>query len=107
MPMINPYITFLLFILFCCGVGVAIYIKFREKANTREQFAFYAVGGITSMGVLAIKSIADNESVCSSMANLIRAVRGQPPVHEQSPPWTDHALIVVILVLCCYYIHSL
>jgi hypothetical protein len=105
--MINFYITAFLFILFLGGLGMAIYVKLRDKSNTREQFAFYAVGGITSLGALAIKSIADHESIWSSMANLIRASSGRAPVYEQSPPWTDHALIVVILISCCYYVHSL
>src|SRR5438270_13360490 len=102
--MYNLVMNILLFTLFVGMFGFAIYVKFIDKSNTRERFAFYAVGSMTSLGTLAIKSLTHNESIWGSMENIAGVIAGKASLPVAAPPWTDHALIVVVFISCCCYI---
>src|SRR6266404_5300820 len=41
------------------------------------------------------------------MGNFVRSLSGETPIPADQPPWTDHALIVVVFMSACYYITSL
>ncbi len=105
--MLGAITTLILFFSFIAMLAYAVYIKLHERSNTRERFAFYAVGGMISLGTLAIKSISQHESIWQSMGNFVRSLSGETPIPADQPPWTDHALIVVVFMSACYYITSL
>ncbi len=103
----NLIINTILLITFVMMSAFALYVKLRQDTNTRERFAFYALAGVTSLGTLTIKSLSEHESVWSSIGNLARAAAGQPPDRAGPPPWSDHALMVVVFISACFFISSL
>ena len=94
--MTNIVIDIGLTLLFIGTAAYAIYVKLRANSNTRERFAFYSVGAITTLGTLCVKSISQQESAWASVSNIIRLIDGKEPAVLAPVPWSDHALIVVI-----------
>jgi hypothetical protein len=105
--MLNLVIDGVLIILFVAMAIYALYVKFHQEKNTRERFAFYAFGGMTSLCTFTIKTISQHESTLSSVNNLIHVAFGLPAAKVESVPWSDHALMVVVFISACFFVSSL
>jgi hypothetical protein len=89
------------------GSGVFLfYSALRHKENTREQYAFRCLATISTLVTLAITSVSSRQGLSDEVMALLSAALGHPVPEAPPAPFSEKALIVLLVAVAIYVIYK-
>jgi hypothetical protein len=86
------------------ALGLVVRAKVQQREQVREEYAFKCLSAITSLVVLAVASISSKESLVDQIFSLFARVIGHPVPEAPPVPFSEKALIGLIIAIAIYAI---